>query len=179
MKIYTKTGDQGTTSLATGERVCKTDNRIEAYGTSDELNSFVGYLRAAIEAEQAEWSSEIDNHLYSVQNQLFNIGATLAGAPVPLSDGATEALENAMDNMQAELPPTHAFILPTGGEIVSRCHICRTITRRLERACLRIDDAHTTIPSELVYLNRLSDYFFVLSRWIGIKKGAKVSIWKK
>lgn len=173
MKIYTKTGDQGQTSLATGERISKTDLRIEAYGTSDELNSFVGNLRAVVT------DNKIDNELTFIQNRLFDIGATLAGAPIPLPNDAATCLEQWMDTMQATLPTTHAFILPAGGEAASRCHICRTITRRLERCCLRIDNAQNIYPKELVFLNRLSDYFFVLARYIGQQEGFEPTFWQK
>lgn len=173
MKIYTKTGDKGTTSLASGERVSKTDARLDAYGTSDELNSFVGFLRAAIS------DPEIDAQLYSVQNRLFDIGATLAGAPTPIPDDCIQTLEHWIDAMQAELPPLRAFILPAGSEVISRCHLCRTVCRRLERACLRIEGINESANSELIYINRLSDYFFVLARRIGQIEGIEPVKWQK
>lgn len=173
MKIYTKTGDKGTTSLASGERVSKTDARLEAYGTSDELNSFVGHLRASIS------DPDIDSQLYSIQNRLFDIGATLAGAPTPLPDNCIPDIEQWIDHMQANLEPLRAFILPAGSEAICRCHLCRTICRRLERACLKIDDIHHTANSELIYINRLSDYFFVLARRIGQIEGIEPVKWQK
>lgn len=172
MPIYTKTGDKGTTSLASGTRVSKTDERLEAYGTADELNSFIGSLRVLA-------PTETDDLLYYIQNRLFDIGATLAGAPIPLADDAATLLEKAIDHMQAELQPLRAFILPAGSESVSRCHICRTIARRLERNMLRIPNAPEQFSSELIFVNRLSDYFFVLSRHIAQKEGIEPAIWKK
>lgn len=173
MKVYTKTGDKGQTSLATGERVSKTDLRIEAYGTSDELNSFIGNLRAAIT------DPAIDEQLAFVQNRLFDLGATLAGAPIPLPEHCAEDVENWIDTMQATLPVLHAFILPAGNEAMTRCHICRTVCRRLERDCLRIPSSHDEIHTELVFLNRLSDYLFVLAKYIGHQEGINPVIWKK
>lgn len=173
MKVYTKTGDKGQTSLATGERVSKTDLRIEAYGTSDELNSFIGNLRAAIT------DPAIDEQLAFVQNRLFDLGATLAGAPIPLPEHCAEEVEKWIDTMQATLPVLHAFILPAGNEAMTRCHICRTVCRRLERDCLRIPSSHDEIQTELVFLNRLSDYLFVLAKYIGNQEGINPVIWKK
>lgn len=173
MKIYTKTGDKGQTSLASGERVSKTDLRIEAYGTSDELNSFLGLLRASIN------EAEIDAQLGWIQNRLFDIGATLAAAPIPITEESIRQLEGWIDTMQEQMEPLKAFILPAGNQSVSLAHVCRTITRRLERCCLRIEDAHPQIEQELIFLNRLSDYLFVLARYIGQKNGIKPTIWQK
>lgn len=167
MNIYTKTGDQGTTSLASGQRVPKTDGRIEAYGTADELNSFVGLLRAkGGEDEMLDW----------IQNKLFNLGAALSDAPGEwiLEDDA-HRLEQWIDAMQAELEPLRAFILPGGSESIALCHICRTITRRLERRML---DLGQTGPN-LVFVNRLSDFFFVLSRKMAKNEKKAQFIWKK
>lgn len=149
MKIYTKTGDKGQTSLANGKRVSKTDVRIEAYGTADELNSFVGLLRAKLDDEQFGW----------IQNKLFNLGAYLAGAQgewIKVED--VQQLEQWMDEMQANVEPQKAFILPGGNEVISLCHVCRTITRRLERAMWQ-----TEALDELCmqWVNRLSDYWFL------------------
>lgn len=149
MKIYTKTGDKGQTSLASGKRVCKTDLRIEAYGTADELNSFVGLLRSKL----------IDNQLDWVQNKLFNLGAYLAEAQgewIKAED--VVQLENWMDEMQAEVEPQRSFVLPGGNEVISLCHVCRTITRRLERTMWKIENLDETCVQ---WVNRLSDYWFL------------------
>lgn len=165
MKIYTKTGDKGQTSLANGKRVSKTDLRLEAYGTSDELNSYIGWLRAVADSEQLVW----------IQNRIFDLGACLAGAEMPLSAEAVERLEHWIDAMQAELTPLRAFVIPAGTEAVCRCHVCRTVTRRLERAMLRV----TEEGEELKFVNRLSDYFFVLSRHLAKRSGEEEQVWQK
>lgn len=183
MKVYTKTGDRGQTSLATGERVSKTDARLCAYGTADELNSFIGNLRAALpllgNLDCQPSVADIDALLVFVQNRLFDLGATLAGAPIPLPEDAAARLETAMDAMQDQLPTLHAFILPAGDEVTTRSHICRTITRRLERAVLLIPDCEQQYAPELVYINRLSDYFFVLARYLTHVQGKETQIWIK
>lgn len=183
MKVYTKTGDRGQTSLATGERVSKTDSRLCAYGTADELNSFIGNLRAALpllDGLNCQPSlEEVNSLLTFIQNRLFDLGATLAGAPIPLPEDLATRLETAMDAMQAQLPVLHAFILPAGDEVVTRCHICRTITRRLERAVLLIPDSDQLYARELVFINRLSDYFFVLARYLSYVQGKEPQIWSK
>ena len=168
MKIYTKTGDKGQTSLANGHRVAKTDARIEAYGTSDELNSYIGWLRAAADNEDLRW----------IQNRLFDLGACLAGANLHLDESAVLRLEERIDAMQAEVPELKAFVLPAGDEAACRCHVCRTVTRRLERsmlACENCSEWHT----ELVFVNRLSDFFFVLARYMVLKSGKSEETWQK
>ena len=168
MKIYTKTGDKGQTSLANGHRVPKTDPRIDAYGTSDELNSYIGWLRVVADSEDLQW----------IQSRLFDIGACLAGANLHIDESAVQRLENGIDAMQAEVPELKAFVLPAGDEAACRCHICRTVTRRLERcmlACENCAEWHT----ELIFVNRLSDFFFVLARYLTIKHGKSEEIWQK
>ena len=164
--IYTKTGDKGTTSLANGERVAKTDVRIEAYGTVDELNSFIGLLRVTAESEQLAW----------IQNKLFNLGALLSAAPGEwISEADVHQLEQWIDAMQAVVPPMRAFILPTGGEAVCRCHVCRTICRRAERRMLEAQSDEIALK----FVNRLSDYLFVLARFLSYQNGEKESIWQQ
>lgn len=167
MSIYTKTGDNGTTSLANGVRVPKTDIRLEAYGTADELNSFVGWLRSHMEEqERLEW----------IQNKLFNLGAQLSEAPGEwITDADVHRVEQWIDAIQAELPPLRAFILPGGNEAVSLCHVCRTITRRLERLMVAMEAPRLSRE----FVNRLSDFFFVLSREVA--KNANISLyeWQK
>lgn len=168
MKVYTKTGDKGQTSLANGHRVSKTDPRIEAYGTSDELNSYVGLLRVVADSEDLRW----------IQNRLFDLGAYLAGANLHLDETAVERLEKRIDAMQAELPELRAFVLPAGNEAACRSHICRTVTRRLERCMLACENSEEW-RTELIFVNRLSDFFFVLSRYLVVNGGKEEETWQK
>lgn len=170
MSIYTKTGDKGQTSLANGERVDKTDARIEAYGTADELNSWVGLLASKSQDEI------IGARLERIQNGLFNLGALLSSAPGDWITAAdVQEIEVWLDELQTELPPLRAFVLPGGSEGVSLCHLCRTVTRRLERRMWAVD-----VPSEAMqYVNRLSDFFFLLSRKWAKNEGISLFLWKK
>ena len=170
MSIYTKTGDKGETSLASGVRVAKTDPRIEAYGTVDELNSWIGMLRASLP------ENHIQDQLSIVQNKLFNLGAALSEAPGEwiLADDI-RTLETWIDEMQVVVPKQIAFILPMGGEPVCRCHICRTVCRRAEREMIE-SNANLTL---LQYINRLSDFLFVLARYICHLAGEEECVWKK
>ena len=181
MKIYTKTGDKGDTSLAVGGRVRKSDKRLEAYGTADELNSYVGWLRAKIVGESPIWHIVVDEQLGWVQNRLFDIGAILAGAEMEVTEEAVCQLEKWIDDMQKELPVLREFILPGGNEVVSLGHVCRTVARRLERNIVDwCDSEEKALPEKVVcYVNRLSDYCFVLARWIGKKEQIKPIVWEK
>ena len=172
MKIYTRTGDSGETSLFGGTRVAKNDLRIEAYGTVDELNSFIGVARAS-------WpSSPVDSQLQRVQADLFDIGAYLA-APnsdrfksVPRSRIAD--LESAIDRMESELPPLKSFILPGGSLAASHLHVARTVCRRAERMLVALGDTSST----LAYLNRLADYLFVAARFANKSLGVDDTPWR-
>lgn len=169
MAIYTKTGDDGTTSLASGQRVSKTDVRLETYGTADELNSFVGLLRVQV-ADEA-----IDEQLDWVQIMLFDLGAELSEAPGEwVTDDDAHQLEQWIDRMQAELEPLRAFILPGGNQPVAMAHVCRTVTRRLERRMIEMGAKKASIRT----INRLSDYFFVLSRLLAKKAKIAQNAWK-
>ena len=170
--IYTKTGDTGETSLANGTRVPKTDPRIEAYGTVDELNSWMGALRAEIaNSQQLTANSQLD----WIQNKLFNLGAALSEAPGQWIDASdVKQLEGWIDAMQAIVPKQKAFILPMGTEAVTRCHICRTVCRRAER---RMIEANSD-ALYLKFINRLSDYLFVLARLIAHQVEAPEYVWK-
>lgn len=174
MKIYTKTGDKGLTSLATGERISKTDARIEAYGTSDELNSVIGWVRAALPPK----TEAQDTQLAYIQNRIFDLGARLAGASLEQDANLIPSLEQWMDEMQERLPECHEFILPAGNEIVARCHIARTVTRRLERCILRLNENEYS-EFDLIFINRLSDYFFLLAKSLGQLTFSPVSPWVK
>ncbi len=178
MKIYTKTGDTGETSLFGGKRVSKDDLRIEAYGTIDELNSQLGLLITHIK------DNNIQALLLKIQHRLFDIGSVLAVDPasgielpgIELSD--IEALENAIDNYNQELNPLKSFILPGGSAANAMAHICRTVCRRAERRVISLSkEAELDIPI-IKYLNRLSDYFFVLSRLISHVEGAEEIKWQ-
>ena len=173
--IYTKTGDLGETSLASGKRVSKTDARIEAYGTVDELNSWIGLLRAGMKhSEFRVQNSDVrvqssDEQLQWIQNKLFNLGAALSDAPGQwIRESDVQQLEQWIDAMQAEVPKQRAFILPAGSETVCRCHVCRTVCRRAERRIGTLQNADNDArKEEQKFVNRLSDYLFVLSRYIG------------
>lgn len=180
MSIYTKTGDRGTTSLASGERVSKTDARLEAYGTADELNSFVGLLRSKVPATE----TTEQEHLHQVQNRLFNLGALLSDAAGEwIGEKDIADCEQWIDAIQAELEPLRAFILPGGSELISLCHVCRTITRRLERRMLEIDypneETQNHLRPALIWVNRLSDFFFVLSRKMAKNEKIEHFTWQK
>ena len=175
MAIYTKTGDKGETSLANGQRVPKTDVRIEAYGTVDELNSWIGLLRVII-LHAADDVRLSDVQLEWIQNKLFNLGAELSEAPgewIIVDD--VKRLEEWIDAMQEVTPKQHAFVLPMGSEMVAKCHVCRTICRRAERRMIESEAKAVSLQ----FVNRLSDYLFVLSRYISFKNGEEECVWKK
>ena len=162
MKIYTKTGDQGETGLYSGRRIPKFHHRVEAYGTVDELNSFLGLLRDHV-ADDA-----LRTELLTQQQHLFALGAALAddrpGEAYRVPPTAASDLEAAMDRMDADLPKMTHFILPGGAPVLSHAHVCRTVCRRAERRVVQLAAEVEVDNSIVVYLNRLSDYFFVLSR---------------
>lgn len=165
MKIYTKTGDSGTTSLLGGARVSKAHLRIDAYGTVDELNSFLGLLRDQPVNENRK------DILKEIQDRLFTLGAELASEPgkdnivkPDLIDSDIQLLENEMDAMDADLAPLKNFILPGGHPSISFAHIARTVCRRAERICIALSEESPVAPIVIQYLNRLSDYFFILGR---------------
>jgi cob(I)alamin adenosyltransferase len=169
MKIYTKTGDKGTTSLIGGKRVPKNHERIQAYGTVDELIAFIGVLRDHTSNKQ------IKEGLIRIQDDLMVCAAILAtdcddcNAKIPkLSEQSIVWLEAEMDKMDEKLPLLESFVLPGGHPAVSFCHVARTVCRRAERVVLSLSDSVTTPGEILRYLNRLSDYFFVLSRRLTI-----------
>ena len=168
-KIYTRTGDNGATSLIGGTKVPKSHFRIEAYGTVDELNSFAGLLIDHLNA--AGVSTPL---LKEIQDRLFTIGSSLACDPdkepklkIPdLKEDDIQLLEKAIDRMTEELPPMKSFVLPGGHIAVSTAHVTRCVCRRAERACVRLQEEQFFVePRVLRYLNRLSDYFFVLARY--------------
>ena len=179
MKIYTKTGDKATTSLFTGTRVPKHHMRIESYGTIDELNSFLGLIR---DQEIGSASKEI---LTLIQNKLFTVGAILATEPkkdnrlkIPrIHTSDIELLEKEMDKMNEELPEMTHFILPGGHTTVSYCHVARTVCRRAERMISYLHENEPVPDNVLSYINRLSDYLFVLARKLSKKLQADEVKW--
>lgn len=181
--IYTRTGDRGTTSLIGGERVSKTDSRLEAYGTIDELNSFIGLLISSMPPGSAD-----ARFLYAVQNRLFALGGYLAtdsGMGVKsvctLSPCDVEQIEHRIDELEEELLPLNNFVLPGGCRGASLSHVCRTICRRAERRIYSIEeDNGIHLDSSIKqYINRLSDYFFNLSRFLNKMCGNEEIYWDK
>lgn len=175
MKIYTKTGDKGTTALLGGKRLSKSDQRIDAYGTVDELNAHIGMLR------DQEVNRKRSAELIEVQDKLFVIGAMLATAPkakvkIPkLLESDVEMLERAIDAMDKSLPVMRSFVLPGGHASVSAGHVARTVCRRAERLVVGLDAVE---PLVIKYLNRLSDYLFTLCRLMSKELGAEEVPWK-
>lgn len=167
MKIYTRTGDQGQTSLFGGARVAKNDARIEAYGTIDELNSFIGVARTT------PIPADTDKTLDQVQHDLFEIGAHLASPGTSRFPGVETAriedLERAIDTMERELAPLKNFILPGGSSGAAQLHVARTVCRRAERLVVALGDDTDATRSTIAYLNRLSDYLFVAARFANLR----------
>lgn len=176
-KIYTKTGDKGETSLFGGRRLPKHHARIESYGTVDELNSHIGLLR------DLTMDNFYKDFLKEIQDRLFTVGSNLASDPdknmqVPdLVDADVDKLEKLMDKMDEELEPLKNFILPGGHRTVSQAHICRTVTRRAERLISLLKTTEPVPDIVIVYLNRLSDFFFTLSRKLAKDLGAEEVVW--
>lgn len=180
MKTYTKKGDSGQTSLLGGKRVSKDDLRVEAYGTIDELNSNIGEL-ASIMSESKDQRKI--KELEKIQSTLFLIGSYLAdkeGKFISLKKlkAKTEGLEKQIDVWEKELPKLTSFILPGGTPAAAKTHVIRTVTRRAERQVVKLDSQKKIDENVLKYLNRLSDYFFVLARWLNFKAVVGDKIWK-
>jgi cob(I)alamin adenosyltransferase len=177
-RVYTRQGDAGDTGLAGGQRVAKDSPRIEAYGTVDELNAFVGVTRIEAPAELAAI-------LLRVQHELFNLGSILATLPedvhpkqARVTDAEIAQLEAEMDRMNEGLPPLRSFVLPGGCRLNADLHVCRTVCRRAERACVALA-REENVPGEAIrYLNRLSDAFFVWSRWASHALGVPETLWE-
>lgn len=177
-RIYTKTGDKGETSLFGGKRLPKNHIRIESYGTVDELNSWIGLVRDGCDNE------EVRAALLQVQERLFTIGANLASDPEKkmstpdLLESDIAFLEQEMDRMEESLEPLRNFILPGGHPLVSHCHIARCVCRRAERLVVALDAEEPVLPLIVQYLNRLSDYFFMLARFMAFEKGVDEIKWE-
>lgn len=187
-RVYTRTGDRGETALVGGRRVPKDSPRIEAYGTIDELNAVVGLVRTFNEERlaEAEHHRRLDEILRKIQSELFDVGSELATPPDAEYEGmfkigAAEvtALERLMDECQQSLEPLRSFTLPGGGRIPAFLHLARTVCRRAEREILRLSRTEPVNPWLLAYVNRLSDTFFVLGRWVGKHTGEKEYLWER
>ena len=180
-RIYTKTGDAGTTALGTGERVPKTSPRIAAYGTVDETNAVIGVARTQLAGEQPD----VDAMLLRVQNDLFDLGADLCVPdrgkelpyePLRISDAQVTRLENEIDQMNSELEPLRSFVLPGGSRVGAALHVARTVSRRAERKMVELaalPDEPVSAPA-LKYINRLSDFLFVASRYVNDRGKADI-----
>jgi cob(I)alamin adenosyltransferase len=171
-RIYTRTGDDGTTGLGDGSRVAKDSARVAAYGTIDEANSAIGLLLAG------DVPDSIRELLTTVQHQLFNLGGELCiPGHAAIMDADIDALEQAVERHNADLPPLKDFILPGGGEAAARCHLARTIVRRAEREAVTLARAEDVRPQAIRYLNRLSDLLFVLARVLARAGGHGETLW--
>ena len=184
MKIYTKTGDKGTTALYGGNRVSKASARVECYGNIDELNSFIGLAKSEITDEK------VLNQLKKIQFDLFTLGSesatptdklTLANGKsrltLMISETEIEELENWMDEYETQLEPLQYFILPGGGKSATALHVCRTVCRRAERSLVFLNESEEVRPELIKYLNRLSDYLFVLARYVSKLNKEKEEYW--
>ena len=180
-KIYTKTGDDGTTALGSGERRPKNDLRIDAYGTVDETNAVVGLVRL----QTQEGAPEVDRTLSRIQNDLFDLGADLATPetdqdlgyePLRITEAQVTAIEEAIDALNADLSPLRSFVLPGGSAASAHLHLARTVSRRAERLMVELSAREKVNPSAVRYMNRLSDYFFVASRYLN-NKGVDDVLW--
>jgi cob(I)alamin adenosyltransferase len=182
-KVYTRKGDSGSTRLGGGQKIHKTAPRIEAYGGVDELNACLGLAAETLRGEPR--LSVLLDRLLRIQNELFDLGAQLAVLPLdrrpdtPLTTpGQVKRLEREIDEMNAEVEPLRSFILPGGGEVAVRLHLARTVCRRVERALLHLGAVEPLDGTEVPYLNRLSDWLFVASRFAGSKLGAEELLWR-
>lgn len=181
-RIYTKTGDAGETCLVGGQRVGKDELRLECYGTVDELNSHVGM--AAVLASTPELQS-LKKSLVRIQHELFNLGSILATMPADVgaqqprvTDAEIGQLEREIDRMNEELPELRSFVLPGGSALNAQLHICRTVCRRAERLVVALNRLSGSEEVNIRYLNRLSDAFFVQSRWACARQGAAEALWQ-
>ncbi len=181
MKVYTKTGDKGTTSLIGGERVAKCDCRVEAYGTVDELTAFTALLADKLQSDEA-YTAEVA-FLRRIESQLMTVAALLAVGEGgedkvgKLQSATIEEMEQAIDSMQEALPQITKFTIPGGDERLSLAHVCRTICRRAERQALRAAENCNIEEQVIVYLNRLSDYFYLLGRTITHRNNVAEILW--
>lgn len=182
--LYTATGDNGTTALIGGTRTQKHAPRIEAYGTTDELNSHIGLLISLLPTDDT--FHPIARTLTTIQHQLFNIGAALATPPIPgshpragITPAEIDTLEQAIDRIDSQLPPLRQFILPGGTTAASQAHVARTVCRRAERRITALADQEPVAPETIRYINRLSDLLFAIARTCNVKTANPEILWSK
>jgi len=180
-RIYTKTGDDGTTALADGSRLSKASTRVSAYGDVDELNSYLGLIRTL--AIIGGWT-ELSTSLEKIQNELFDIGSNLAtregAATYPVFqvlDSHLQNLENLIDQISEKLPPLTSFVIPGGTVLNSHLHVARTVCRRAERSIVKLSQSEPVNNNIIIYLNRLSDYLFALCRAESVRSGVPETLW--
>lgn len=178
MKIYTKTGDNGTTGLIGGTRLSKAHHRIEAYGNVDELNSYIGLLRdQPVNVERRELLKEIQDRLFTVGSHLASDAANSTKILPDLFEADLKLLEDEMDLIDKQIPPLRLFVLPGGHQSVSFAHLARTVCRRAERGVIRLGETEEVEEIVVRYLNRLSDYLFMLSRKMASELGIEEVTW--
>lgn len=182
-KVYTRSGDKGITHLAGGQEVAKTSRRIEAYGTVDELNAFLGF--AAESLRDVSVLSRLQKQIFRIQNELFDLGSQLAVLPEDRRPGTPQIQQSDVQRLEAEieemnrcLPTLESFVLPGGGEISARLHLARTVCRRAERELLRLAQNEKLDGIEEPYLNRLSDWLFVAARYAALKTKNQENLWQ-
>lgn len=178
--LYTRTGDGGTTSLVGGVRVGKDDLRLEAYGTLDELNAHIGAIDSMVT------DNRLHDRLHTLQNVLFDIGAYLATPadspylnPQPVAPEQIAALERIIDLTDEEVPPARCFVLPGGTQAAAQAHVARTVCRRCERRIIALSRIAEVNAGVMIFINRLSDYLFALSRWLNYNAGMEEILWSK
>ena len=183
-RVYTKVGDRGDTRLSCGTKVSKGELRVEAYGTVDETNAHIGLTRDLLSTVSLP-SDSLTSFLVEVQRDLFNLGAELSADDETvqkklqsLDKQAISKLELEMDALNGQLEPLSSFVLPGGSPLISQAHITRTVCRRAERVCVRLSQVQAVRAEILVYLNRLSDFFFVLSRSLAKSQGVEETLWR-
>jgi len=185
--IYTKVGDKGTTMLVGGKKVPKDDSRIEAYGTVDELNSFLGLLRDKLSQYDNKKFNDIIANLLKIQNEMHDLGGELSTPNEILANSKQQLitqkdidrLENEMDTYNESLQPLSNFILPGGHELVSYAHVCRTICRRCERSVVTLSSSEQIRDEARIYINRLSDWLFIIGRTIGDRLAIPEILWQQ
>lgn len=187
-RVYTKRGDQGSTSLVGGQKVRKDAQRIDAYGTVDELNAFMGLVREGLLAAQSDADDRVAflaNALLRIQHELFNLGSILATLPEDVgprqprvTDTEVVALEHDIDHCQAELAPLRSFVLPGGSRLLAEFHLARTVCRRAERLVVALSATEAVDAVNIRYLNRLSDALFVFGRYAGHCLQVKETLWQ-
>lgn len=185
-RVYTKLGDSGKTKLVGGQKVSKGSLRLESYGTVDELNAFVGMALITLQVELPSHPNlkSLENILIQIQHELFNLGGVLATLPQDIhprqpqvSSEEVLRLESYIDQYNEDLPPLKSFVLPGGCRLNVDLHLCRTVCRRAERHCVRLNDEDKVTLNTIKYLNRLSDAFFVWSRWVSHELGIPETLW--